>query len=240
MARQPRLVIPAQAHLIAQSAVDKQVVFRDADDHRCFLNWLREAAKLYKVAIHAYVLMPDHVQVLATPADPEGLARMMQWVGRHYVPYFNKKYHRAGTLWQGRFKASVVDAAHVLLCSRYIEFAPVRAQLASNGSEFPWSSHLHHIGLNLDPVIVEHAAYWGLGNTPFERDAAFKGLTEQGLTNAELQALDNDLAKGRVIGSEAFKAELEKLTSRKVRPGKRGRPSKPVAVEGDDGKRTPG
>jgi putative transposase len=236
MARQSRLIVPSQAHLIVQSAVDKQIVFRDADDHRCFLSWLRDAAKLYRVAIHAYVLMPDHVQILVTPTDPDGLARMMQWVGRHYVPYFNRKYQRSGTLWQGRFKASVVDAAYLLRCSRYIESAPLRAQLVSSALDYPWSSHLHHVGANMDPIIVEHAAYWSLGNTPFERDAVYKRLAEQVLTTTELQALESDISKGRVIGSEAFKIELEKLTSRKVRPGKRGRPSKPVRHEaGNEG-----
>jgi len=227
MARQPRLVIPAQPHHIVQLAVDGQAAFRDDDDHRAFLNWLRDAAKLYKVAIHAYVLLPSQVQILATPSDAEGMARMMQWVGRHYVPYFNKKYHRAGTLWQGRFKASVVDpATYLLLCTRYIEFAPVRAALTLNPLDYPWSSYAHHIGVKPDALIMDHAAYWSLGNTPFERDAAYRALAEQALTTTELAQLGGSVSKGWAIGSDAFKSELEKQTNRQVRPGKRGRPGK--------------
>ena len=227
MARQPRLVIPSQAHHIVQFAVDKQTIFRDADDHRCFLGWLRDAAKQYKVAIHAYVLMPDHLHLLATPATADGLARMMQWVGRHYVPYFNRKYQRAGTLWQGRFKATVVDAATYLLpCSRFIELNPVRAGLVTNPIDYPWSSYAHHVGSVPDPVIVDHMVYWALGNTPFQREANYKQLAEQALTSSELQAFNDSVHKGWVMGSESFKTELEKQTSRQVRPGRRGRPSK--------------
>jgi putative transposase len=230
MARQPRLVIPAQPHHIVQSAVDRQLAFRDDDDHRAFLNWLRDAAKLYKVAIHAYVLLPNQLQILATPSDAEGMARMMQWVGRHYVPYFNKKYHRAGTLWQGRFKASVVDpATHLLLCTRYIEFAPVRAALTSTALDYPWSSHAHHVGVTPDGLIMDHVAYWSLGNTPFEREAAYRALAEQALTTPELLNLEGSVSKGWAIGPDTFKSELERQTNRQVRPGKRGRPGKAAA-----------
>ncbi len=227
MARQPRLVIAAQPHHIVQSAVDSQIAFRDDDDHRAFLNWLRDAAKLYKVAIHAYVLLPNQLQILATPTDTDGMARMMQWVGRHYVPYFNKKYHRGGTLWQGRFKASVVDpATYLLLCTRYIEGAPVRAALGTTPLDYSWSSYAHHVGAKPDALVMDHVVYWSLGNTPFEREAAYRALAEQPLTVPELSNLDDSVRKGWAIGPDAFKSELEKQTNRQVRPGKRGRPGK--------------
>jgi len=234
MARQPRLVIPNQAHHIVQFAVDRQTIFRDAEDHQCFLGWLRDAAKLYKVAIHAYVLMPDHVHLAATPTDAEGLARMMQWAGRHYVPYFNRKYRRAGTLWQGRFKAGVIDAQHyLLLVSRYIETNPVRAGLVLNPQDYAWSSYQHHIGSKPDSLVTDHLIYWSLGNTPFQREAAYQHLSQQTLTSSELQLVGDSAQKGWVLGSDAYKTELEKQTSRQVRPGRRGRPRKPdVSTEG--------
>jgi putative transposase len=236
MARQPRLVVPSQAHHIVQFAVDRQVIFRDPDDHQHFLSWLKDAAKLYKVAIHAYVLMPDHLHILATPADAEGLARMMQWAGRHYVPYFNRKYQRAGTLWQGRFKATVIEAAsYLLLCSRFIELNPVRDGLVSNPLDYRWSSYTHHVGSEPDPLVVDHMIYWSLGNTPFQREAAYKQLTEQALTLSEMQDLRDSVHKGWVLGSEAFKNELEKQTSRQVRPGKRGRPRKQATGQAETG-----
>ena len=227
MARQPRLVIPFQAHHIVQFAVDRQTIFRDAEDHQRFLGWLRDAAKLYQVAIHAYVLMPDHIHLAATPVDAEGLARMMQWAGRHYVPYFNRKYQRSGTLWQGRFKAGVIDAQHyLLLVSRYIETNPVRAGLVLNPQDYQWSSHNHHIGSKPDPLVTDHMIYWSLGNTPFQREATYKGLTEQALTSVELKMVGDSAHKGRVLGSDAYKTELEKQTNRQVLPGRRGRPRK--------------
>jgi putative transposase len=228
MARLPRLVIPHHPHHVTQFAVDKQVIFRDHEDYRVFLNWLREAIKLYKLAIHAYVLMPTHIHFLATPTDSEGLARTMQWVGRHYVPYFNRKYGRSGTLWQGRFRATVVDAAHYLLtCTRFIELNPVRAGLVAQAADYEWSSYQHHIGAKPDALITEHPVFWALGNTPFARDLAYRHLTEQALTSKELQELTETTRKDWALGSEPFKKQLETQINRRVSPGKRGRPVKP-------------
>jgi putative transposase len=230
MARLPRLVIPHQPHHIGQFGVDHQLIFRESDDYHHFLNWLREAAKQYKVAIHAYVLMPNHLHVLATPDDANGLARMMQWVGRHYVPYFNRKYERAGTLWQGRFKATAIDAAsYFMMCCRFLELNPVRAAIVPHPADYPWSSYAHHFGAKPNPLITDHPLYWALGNTPFEREAAYKNLAEQVLTPEELRELRECTHKGWVLGSESFKMHLEKQLNRQVRPGKRGRPAKPAA-----------
>jgi putative transposase len=242
MARLPRLTIPHQTHHVIQFGVDRQHIFREPDDHYFFLNRLREAGKLYKVAIHAYVLMPDHIHLLATPDDSEGLARTMQWVGRYYVPYFNRKYARVGTLWQGRFKASVIDPAfYFMTCCRYIELNPVRAGLVHNSADYVWSSYAHHIGAKPDSLITDHSLYWALGNTPFEREAAYKKLTEQALTPEELHDIKESAHKGWVLGSLPFKTNLEKQLNRQIRPAKRGRPPKQSALTSpdvtDDGKR---
>ncbi|TFV98687.1 transposase [Oxalobacteraceae bacterium OM1] len=227
MARLPRLVLPQQPHILIQRAIDQLTVFRDADDFAVYLRWLREAARQFKVAVHAYVLLPNEVQLLASPADETGLAKMMQWLGRHYVPYFNAKYGRAGTLWQGRYRATLVDPdPYLLLCTQYIETAPVRAGLAATAADYPWSSNLHHIGLKPDPVVTEHASYWLLGNTPFDREGAYKNLLEQGLSSAQLRLLDDSAHKGWPLGSEHFKTALGKKVSRPVVPGRRGRPRK--------------
>lgn len=226
MARLPRLVIPNQPHHIIQRGNDRQTIFRDNTDFQTFLDWLRDAAKLYQVSIHAYVLMSNHLHLLATPNDEAGLAKMMQWVGRHYVPYFNLKYQRSGTLWQGRFKTSIIDSErYFMVCSRYIELNPVRAGIAHNPVEYHWSSYQHHIGLRADPLITDHALYWALGNTPFEREASYKALTEQGLSTMELEQMRNSF-KGWVIGSDQFKAQLEKQSLRRVTPAPKGRPIK--------------
>jgi len=227
MARLPRLVIAHQPHHIIQRGNDRQSIFRDADDRLAFLGWLKEAAKQYQVAIHAYVLMDNHLHLLVTPSDGDGMSRMMQRVGRYYVPYFNHKYGRVGTLWQGRYKASVVEAErYFIACSRYIELNPVRAGMVADAGAYTWSSYAHHTGVRVDPLITDHPLYWALGNTPFERELAYKELVEQALAADEVDAMTQSVLKGWALGSEQFKARLEKQVSRRVRPAKRGRPPK--------------
>ncbi len=232
MARQPRLILPNQPHLILQRGNDNQTIFRDDEDRERFLGWLKECARLYKVAIHAWVLMPSHAILLATPADEAGLALMMQKAGRHYVPWFNARYGRSGTLFQGRFRTSLVDAAPWLLaCSRYIELAPVQAGLAAAPLDYRWSSYAHHAGVRPDPVVTDHMLYWSLGNTPFQREAAYTELVQQGYGSDEGELIGTALATGRPVGSHAFKVELEKKTKRQILPAKRGRPFKVKARE---------
>jgi putative transposase len=226
MARLPRLVVPHQPHLVLQQGIDRQPVFRDAEDHAVFLAWMREAARQFKVAIHAFALLPDRIHLLVTPGDEPGLGRMMQWIGRHYVPYFNRKYGRAGTLWQGRFKATVVDPdRYFMICCRYVELQPAFDNLTSNPADYLWSSCAHHIGIRSEPSVTDHRAYWSLGNTPFEREAAYRLQLEQALTSDEIRAVRESQAKGWALGSDQFKALLEKSTRRRVSPAKRGRPA---------------
>jgi putative transposase len=233
MARLPRLVVPHRPHHVIQRGIDSQTVFREDEDYVAFLNWLREAGRQFKVAIHAYALMPDRLQLLVSPVDEAGLGRMMQWVGRHYVPYFNQKYHRSGTLWQGRYRATVIDPErYFMACSRYIELDPVRSGVVSAAADYPWSSCAHHLGMKRDPLITDHAVYWALGNTPFDREAAYRELMEQALGADELQAIGEATQKGWALGSEKFKASLAKETNRRVSPAKRGRPLKKPATVG--------
>jgi putative transposase len=174
--------------------------------------------------------MPSQVVILATPADEEGLALMMQKVGRYYVPWFNNKHGRSGTLFQGRFRTSLVDAPHYLLaCSRYLELLPVQAGLASGPLDYRWSSYAHHAGVRPDPVITDHALYWALGNTPFDREAAYLRLFEQGLGRSQVKVVEEAVLKGWPLGSDAFKQALEHKMQRQVLPAKRGRPRKIVA-----------
>lgn len=234
MARLPRLIVPHQPHHIVQQGNDRQSIFREPEDYQRFLGWLRESAREYKVAIHAYVLTPTQLQLLATPADEDGLAQTMQRVGRYYVPWYNAKYARSGSLFQGRFKTSVIDApAFLLQCSLYIEQVPVRAGLAGEALSYPWSSYAHHAGTSPDGAIVDHALYWALGNTPFQREAQYKQLAERSLSAAQLATIEKAVLKGWPLGSDGFKAGLEKKAQRQVLPAKRGRPFKvkpPVAA----------
>ncbi|MET3108782.1 putative transposase [Oxalobacteraceae bacterium GrIS 2.11] len=225
MARLPRLALANQQHYVSQRGNDNRIIFHDASDMVVFRRVLTEAAKKFEVAIHAYVFMPNHFQLLVTPKSDEGLGKMMQWVGRHYVPYFNRRYDRAGTLWQGRFKSLVIDSAHYfMLCSRFIESCPTRAGLVGKPADYADSSYLHHVGALVDPMISDHPLYWNLGNTPFQREAAYKELMELALTSKEVDELTKAILKGWPLGSALFKEQLEKQASRRVNPLKRGRP----------------
>jgi putative transposase len=225
MARLPRLVLPHQAHYISQYGHDRQPVFRDGEDYAAYLAWLREASRKFRVGVHAYVLLPEEINLLATPADEDGLGRMMQWVGRYYVPYFNRKYGRSGTLWSGRYKATVIDApSYFLDCCRYMEMRPVLVSAAADPADYPWSSYGHHAGLRADQLISDHPLYWALGNTPFEREAAYRRLMEQGMSTAEIARLQSAVSAGWVLGPDKFRQEVEKQTRRRAGPARRGRP----------------
>ncbi|MBI3283705.1 MAG: transposase [Burkholderiales bacterium] len=227
MARLARLVIPHQQHHLIQRGNAGTPIFRDTQDYAMFLDWLKEAARQFQVAIHAYVLMPDHLHLLLTPADESGLGKMMQWLGRHYVPYFNRKYQRSGTLWQGRYRATVIEAARYFVpCSIYIESNPLRAEQVADAADYPWSSYRHHIGMLIDPLITDHPLYWALGNTPFQREAVYREQMQASLPEREMRELTLATLKGWMLGSDAFKAEMSKLTARRVEPIKRGRPRK--------------
>lgn len=231
MARLPRLVIPFQVHHLLQAGNDRQAVFHAAEDYQAYLDWLGQASRQFKVALHAYVLMPNHVHLLASPTDDSGLGRMMQWIGRHYVPWFNRKYQRSGTLWQGRFKASLVDADNYFLhCCRYIESNPVRAQLAPQSQDYPWSSYAHHAGLENSGLITDHPLYWALGNTPFQREAAYRELSSQSLSPTQITQINQALLKGWALGSERYLHSLQQRTEQRVVPAKRGRPRKKPAL----------
>jgi len=225
MARLPRLALANQQHHIVQRGTDNRVIFHDADDIATFRSVLLDAAKKFEVAIHAYVLMPSHFHLLVTPKTSDGLGKMMQWVGRHYVPYFNRRHERSGTLWQGRYKSLVIESAHYfMLFSRYVESNPVRARLVSSAADYADSSYLHHVGALIDPLISDHPLYWNLGNTPFQREAAYKELMEQALTSKEVDELSSASLKGWPLGSAHFKEQLEKQARRRIVPLKRGRP----------------
>lgn len=231
MARLPRLVLPGHPHHIIQEGNDRQHIFRDDGDYQRFLGWLKDCAREFKVSVHAYALLPTHFHLLATPSTEEGLARMMQRLGRYYVPWFNQKYARVGGLFRGRFKTSLIDSeAYFMLCSRYVEFSPVRAALAGSPADYRWTSYPHHAGIRQESLVIDHALYWGLGNTPFQREGAYIQLAEPALTAEELAAIEQAVLKGWPLGSEAFKTQLQNKAKRQVLPAKRGRPFKAIAM----------
>ncbi len=144
------------AHLV-QRGNNRQAVFYDDSDYRAYLGWLVEGAQRYGCAIHAYVLMTNHVHLLLTPRDRDSISRLLQYVGRRYVAYVNHRYGRTGTLWEGRFKASVIDASEYLLrCYRYIELNPVRAGMVDSPRGYRWSSYRANAQGAADPAVSPH------------------------------------------------------------------------------------
>ncbi len=225
MARLPRLFAPDQPQHVIQRGNNCQAIFHDEADYHRFLEFLGGAIREHSVALHAYVLMSDHIHLLATPSGPTSLARVMQSVGRRYVRYFNDRTTRSGTLWEGRYKSTLIDSErYLMVCSRYIELNPVRAGIVEVPQAYPWSSFAHHAGLTANPLITDHAQYWSLGNTPFERQAAYRLLFEQELSAEQLTRIRDSTNKGWALGSEGFTGALLGKANRRVTPLPKGRP----------------
>jgi putative transposase len=231
MARQPRLTVPNYPHHIIQRGNNKQAIFATPADYTAMLGLLLEASKQHKVAIHSYVLMTNHLHLLATPQDDVGLPLMMQQVGRSYVRWFNKAQCRTGTLFEGRYKSTLIQTERYLLaCMAYIDLNPVRAGMVAQPQDYPHSSYAHYAGLRSDPLVTPHSQFWTLGNTPFAREAAYVDFVRSGLGGADVRALTNTTLRSWALGDEQFLADLEQLSQRRVRPGLKGRPTKEASI----------
>lgn len=229
MARLARLHVPGLPQLLVQRGNNRQSIFHDDADRRLFLGWLRDAAREHGVAIHAYVLMPDHFHLLATPPVEGAMGRMLQSLGRRYVAHFNRKSGRAGTLWEGRYRATVVDPERYLLAAmRYVETNPVRAGLAVEPMSYPWSSCAHHVGVHPDPLVSDHPVYWALANTPFERQAAYRQLLDEPMSAHALTTVRAAVHKGWMLADDAVAAHHAALATRRPRAARRGRPARTV------------
>ena len=219
MARLRRIVLPGELHVIVHRGHNGQAVFLDAEDRDAYLASLREAAREAEVAIHAYGLLPSEVRLLVTPADAAGLGRMMQSIGRRYVRQFNRRHVRSGTPWEGRFRSAAIEAETQLPAAMVFVEA-----LAEARDEPVRSSAEHHLNGRADPLIDAHPAFWSLGNTPFEREAAYGRLVSSGPPSGQLAAILHAAAHGWVVGSDAFLASASLRAQRRTRPASPGRP----------------
>ena len=225
MARLPRLTLPGYPHHVIQRGNNRQPIFATSADRQVLLDLLFDNAKKFEVAIHAYVLMGNHFHLLATPQTLDGLPLMMQAVGRRYVRYFNDTQQRSGTLWEGRYKSTLIQAERYLLaCMAYIDLNPVRAGLVAHPRDYPWSSFGHYTGQRIDRLITPHALFWELGNTPFAREAAYAQLVLSGISVVQQAALTDAALQGWALGEPDFVADLQKRTARRVSKGSAGRP----------------
>jgi len=229
MARLPRLTLPGYPHHIIQRGNNRQAIFASVADYQMLLDLLAENAKKFEVAIHAYVLMSNHFHLLATPQTSNGLPQMMQAVGRRYVRHFNDAQKRSGTLWEGRYKSTLIQTNRYLLaCMAYIDLNPVRAGLVVQARDYPWSSYGNYAGLRNDNLITSHPLVWDLGNTPFAREAAYAELVQTGINPAQQAELTDSTLTGWALGDPDFLADLQKRTQRRASKSIAGRP---VSVE---------
>jgi len=226
MARRARLLFAGVPQHIIQRGNNRQATFFADEDYRSYLDWLLEAVKKYDCRIYAYVLMTNHVHLLACEQRPYDLSRMMQHLGRRFVRYVNHVYRRSGTLWEGRFKASLVDAeTYFLRCCRYIECNPVRARMVVHPGNYRWSSYRSHADGVPDRLLSSHDQFDRLGLTPETRQQAYRELFRTELDSSELAEIRNTANGGWPLGGERFKDEIEKALKCAARPPRRGRPA---------------
>lgn len=225
MPRKPRFLLPGLPQHIIQRGNNREPCFYAEEDYSRYLLDLDNALTNNNCALHAYVLMTNHVHLLVTPFSECGLSNMMQDLGRKYVSYINHTYKRSGTLWEGRFKASLVDTdAYLLTCMRYIELNPVRADMITHPGEYKWSSYAHNAQGKLSDIITHHPIYMSLHEDKNLRQASYRGLFRDYIDNTTLHEIRDAVNQELVLGREDFKDKIEQMTNRQTRRGKDGRP----------------
>jgi putative transposase len=226
MARLPRLTLPGYPHHLIQRGNNRQAIFASTADYQYLLGLLVENAKKFEVAVHAYVLMENHFHLLATPETENGISLLMQAVGRSYVRYFNDLHGRTGSLWEGRYRSTLIETeSYLLTCMAYLDLNPVRAGVVGRAQDYPWSSYAHYAGLRSDKLVTPHPLVWRMGNTPFAREAAYAEWVLAGVSSHQQEALTQSALSGWALGSEKFVVELQKNTKRRVQKIAAGRPS---------------
>ena len=199
-------------------------MFAEASDYQFFHECLAAASKALGCRVHAYVFMTNHVHLLMTPATTTAIASVMQDVGRRYVRRFNDKYGRTGTLWDGRYRATLVGTQRYLLtCQRYIELNPVRAGLASHPREYRWSSHRVNAYGGRDGLVSAHDCYVALGCTSDERRRAYRAICRDEIPASVLTEIRDATRRRWPLGTKDFRDEVAKMLQRRVEPASKGR-----------------
>ena len=205
---------------------NRETIFFTDEDRRTYLEWLREAARQFGCAVHAFALMTNHVHVLMTPQNEDSLAKTMQTLGRRYEQYFNQLHRRSGTIWEGRYRSSLIDPDYFLRCQRYIELNPVRSGYESNPQSSAWTSFATHIGGNAEPWLVDHQYFWRLGNTPFERQMSWANFVKEGAPHWEDHQITESLLRSKPWVSDIYAKKLFKDVPELALIRHRGRPRK--------------
>ena len=227
MPRKPRFYLPGAPVHAVQRGHNKAAVFLDDFDYLEYLRCLKQASDTYGCKVHAYVLMTNHIHLLMTPEDGMSVSKLFQWLGGHYVRYANETYGRSGSLWEGRYKATIVQSQNYFLtCQRYLEMNPVRAGMVDHPAKYRWSSYsANALGVS-NSILSEHEEYLLLGRTPEERQSAYRGLFDTALEVEEIALQRSALQTGTPLGNDRFRSQIEAVSGRKTGFLKRGRPNK--------------
>jgi putative transposase len=225
MPRQPRFYFPGAVLHIVQRGNDRATVFTCAQDHRLYLDCLLDASRTHGVAIHAYVLMTNHVHLLASPSHAQAVPRMMQTLGRRYVGRFNFLHRRTGTLWEGRYKATLVDTeAYLFACLRYVELNPVRARMVAEPADYRWSSHRANAFGDDDAVVTPHLSFVALAPSAKEQREVYRRSFGQPLPEDTVKAIRDATQFEWVLGGASFRTHIEGWTGRRADRLPMGRP----------------
>lgn len=225
MARLPRINLPNIPQHIIQRGNNRCACFTSLKDFSAYIHWLKEYADKCLVDVHAWVLMTNHVHLLCTPRQPKSISLLMQNLGRRYVQYYNYQHNRTGTLWEGRYKSCLIqEDLYLLQVYKYIELNPVRAGMINEPSEYHWSSYqINALGKN-STLCTPHTEYLNLGATDLQRQNNYRALFKTNINEKLTAEIRLSLNKSLALGNEHFKDEVELLSGRRVKEGKRGRP----------------
>jgi putative transposase len=223
MARLPRFVIAGHPQHVIIRGNNREPIFYADEDYRFYLDKLQDACVKHRCDIHAYVLMTNHVHLLMTPHAEDGISKTMQMLGRYYVQYFNYTHNRTGTLWEGRYKASLIDSeTFALTCYRYIELNPVRANMVQHPAEYPWSSYRCNALGQPNSVITPHCLYEALDSDAAQRQTAYQALFNAHIDAKTLDEVRMSANKAWVLGSDYFKDKIAMQLNRRAKPNARG------------------
>jgi putative transposase len=227
MPRKPRFFLPDVPNHVVQRGRNRDPIFFESSDYYFYLDKLREALDKYDVSLHAYVLMTNHVHLLMSAPGEDAISHLMQFVGRHYVPYVNKKYGFSGSWWEGRFKSSLIDSERYLFaCMQYIELNPIRAGIVSSPEAYLYSSYNANALAQPNLLVTPHSEFVKLSENPLVRSQYYAELFQQAIAEDLLMDLRKGVSSGTPIGSELFKEQIESTLGRKVGQLHRGRPRK--------------
>jgi putative transposase len=227
MPRKPRFYLPGVPVHIVQRGHSREPVFFEDQDYATYAHWLKEAGEKYQIFIHAFVLMTNHIHLLLTASESKNISLFMQYVGRRYVPYINHKYGKSGSIWEGRYKASLVqEDDYFLTVMRYIELNPVRANMVQLPGHYRWSSFCHNAGTKRISFISPHRLYQQLGICEKDRQQAYRFFFKGHIEEMDLKRIRESWQTGTPLGNDFFREKIERQLQCKVGIARRGRPAK--------------